>query len=277
CNGTTTIQKQDDATALASCTTFTGDVTIATGVTDQIDVGDLQRVNGDFVVTNVSLFSSLGGPSQEKIDGKCVMNEVQVLTTLSFPDLTNVGDIEWNALPNLQQFIFTAGINLVTGVRIQYSELDSLDGLNIKVADTVLIANNRYLNNISIPLTNIGSSLTIEANNPAVNISFPSLQWASNITIRNASSIDMPSLNYVDDSWGISCCDMEDLTVNTLSVIKGALEMHSNTYLRKVSMPNILSVGSLAIQNNTVIESINGFGQLGTVNGTIEFDGDFNK
>ncbi|KAF2497508.1 hypothetical protein BU16DRAFT_316042 [Lophium mytilinum] len=277
CNGTTTILKQDDATALASCRTFTGDVAIATGVTDQIDFGDLARINGDLNATNVTLITSLGGTSLENIDGKFILNGVQVMTELSFPNLTNVGEIRWNALPNLNQFTFTAGINLVSVVNIQNSELSSLEGLNIKVADDVYIASNRHLTDITIPFTNINSSLVIEANGPAVSVSFPSLNWARNITIRNASSIDMPSLNYVDDILGFFGCDIEKIIVNTLSVVKGALFIAGNTHLTDISMPNLLSAGSLDIRNNTLVESIDGFGQLGKVIGNVELGGNFSK
>ena len=101
----------------------------------------MRRITGNFSVVNASLITNVGG-NLEKIDGTFTLDAIQVLATLSFPILTDVGNIIWNALPNLQQLSFTTGINQVSQVNIQNSELNNLDGFNVKVADTVIIANN---------------------------------------------------------------------------------------------------------------------------------------
>jgi hypothetical protein len=275
-SGTTTIQNSGDATALASCTTFAGSIAIATGTTDNINIGNVQTITGDLIVTNASLITNIGADSLETIKGTFQLDEVQVLSTLSFPQLTNVGTILWSALPNLQQLTFTTGVQMASTVNIQNTELNSLDGINVKTVDIFYIANNRYLGDITMQLENVSTSLILEANNPAVNVSFPNLVWAFNMTFRNCSSVDTPSLASLNGSMGFYGNDIQSYAAPNLTEVGGSLSFVSNTQLTNISLPQLTQLGGgFQISNNTELKTIDGFAKLKTIVGALDFNGNF--
>ncbi|OCK81807.1 hypothetical protein K432DRAFT_350312 [Lepidopterella palustris CBS 459.81] len=275
-SGTSTLQSQGDATALASCKTFSGSIAIATGTTDAINLPNVQEIDGDFVANNVSLITSIGADSLSTITGKFILNEIQVLSTLNFPRLTTVNDIEWNALPNLQQLTFTSSVTKAGTINIQNTELGSLDGINVQSVDTFYIANNRYLSDITLQLGNVSTSLILEANNPSVNVSFPNLIWAYNMTFRNCSSISVPSLASLNGSMGFYGNDIQTFAAPNLTDVGGSLSFVSNTQLTNISLPLLTSLGGgFQIANNTELKIIDGFPKLKTIVGALDFNGNF--
>lgn len=275
-SGTSTIQNSGDATALASCKTFAGSIAIATGTTDNINIGNVETITGDLVVTNASLITNIGADSLETIKGTFRLDQVQVLSTLSFPQLTTVGTILWNALPNLQQLTFTTGVQMASTVNIQNTELNSLDGINVKTVDEFYIANNRYLGDITMQLQNVSTSLILEANNPAVNVSFPNLVWAFNMTFRNCSSVDTPSLASLNGSMGFYGNDIQSYAAPNLTEVGGSLSFVSNTQLTNISLPQLTQLGGgFQISNNTELKTIDGFAKLKTIVGALDFNGNF--
>jgi len=274
--GTTTIQNSGDATALASCRTFTGSIAIATGTTDDINIGSVQTITGDLVANNVSLITNIGADSLQQIQGTFQLDQVQVLSSLSFPQLTTVGTISWNALPNLEQLTFTTGVQMASTVNIQNTELNSLDGINVQTVDTFYIANNRYLGDISMQLANVSTSLILEANNPAINVSFPNLIWAFNMTFRNCSSVDTPSLASLNGSMGFYGNDILSYAAPNLTEVGGSLSFDSNTQLTNISLPQLTQLGGgFQISNNTELKTIDGFPKLKTIVGALDFNGNF--
>ncbi|OCL14273.1 hypothetical protein AOQ84DRAFT_43577 [Glonium stellatum] len=275
-SGTTTIQNSGDATALASCKTFSGSIAIATGTTDNIDLGNMQAITGDLVVNNASQITTLGGAGLKTIKGTFNLDQVQILSTLSFPQLTTVGTILWNALPNLQQLTFTTGVQMASTVNIQNTELSSLDGINVQTVDTFYIANNRYLGDINMQLTNVSTSLILEANNPGVNVSFPNLIWAFNMTFRNCSSVQTPSLASLNGSMGFYGNDIQSYAAPNLTEVGGSLSFVSNTQLTNISLPELTQLGGgFQISNNTLLKTIDGFPKLKTIVGALDFNGNF--
>lgn len=277
-SATTTIQNQGDATGLASCKTFTGSIAIATGTSDQINIPNVQEIDGDLVANNVSLITSIGADSLTTIKGKFGLDTVQVLSTLNFPRLETVDTIVWNALPNLQSLTFTSGVTKASTVNIQNTELNSLSGINIETVDTLYIANNRFIGDISMQLGNVSTSLILEANNPGVNVSFPNLIWAFNMTFRNCSSIDVPSLASLNGSMGLYGNDIESFSAANLTTVGGSLSFVSNTKLTNISLPVLTKVGGgFQVANNTLLKQIDGFPDLKTVVGALDFNGNFSE
>ncbi|KAG9580893.1 GPI-anchored cell wall organization protein Ecm33, partial [Aureobasidium melanogenum] len=157
-SGTTTLNSPADASALSGCTTFSGSIAIATGVTQGMNIPGVRTITGDLVAKNNSLIPSISGDSLQIIGGAFVLDTLQVLSTLSFPQLSEVDSIQWNALAGLQQLSFTTGVQQASELNIQNTQLQTLDGINLAVVDTVFITNNNYLNDISMQLGNITNS-----------------------------------------------------------------------------------------------------------------------
>lgn len=278
-SGTTTLNSPADASALSSCQTFSGSIAIATGVTQGMNIPGVRRITGDLVANNNSLIPSISGDSLQTIGGAFILNELQILSTLSFPQLSQVDSIQWNALAGLQQLSFTTGVQQASELNIQNTQLQTLDGINLAVVDTVFITNNNYLNDISMQLGNITNSLNIESNGGNVSAIFPNLIWANNMTFRNVSQIALNSLVSVNGSLGFYSNEFESLQCANLTTVgsnKGDLTIVSNQNLNNVSFPQLKKVGGgFSIQNNTDLMVIDGFPKLATITGAFDLYGDF--
>jgi hypothetical protein len=220
--------------------------------------------------------AALGSGSLQSIGGTFGLNELTILTSLSFPRLTTVDIIDWEALPALQALAFTTGVQKASSLSIQNTQLNSLDGINLQTVDSVLIANNNYLETIDMQLAYINTGLAIEANGRQVNASFPNLEWAFNITLRNVSSISFPSLSSVNGSLGFYSNFFESVSAPNLTSVGQSLSFVSNEDMTNASFPVLTTVGGgLQIANNTGIEDISGFPDLQSIGGALDFYGNF--
>lgn len=187
-----TIQNAGDATALATCSTFSGSIAIATGTTDDIAINGVKEINGDLIAENNSNMKRLSADSLEKLDGALNLDGLTRLYAVDFPKLKSVQSIKWNALPNLQSIGFTAEVDSADKIDIQNTALRSLQGINIEEAETIFIANNGYINEINMQLGNVSDSLTFADNNEKLAVSLPNLIWATNLTFRFIGSLRCP-------------------------------------------------------------------------------------
>lgn len=280
-SSTTTITAGADASALSGCATYSGSIAIATGLGDAINIPGIKKINGDLVSTNNSQIPSISADSLQTIGGAFKLDGLTVLSTLSFPQLTQVESIQWNALAGLQGLSFSTGVQKANELNIQNTQLQSLDGINLQVVDTVYIANNNWLDDIQMQLGNITTSLTIESNGGNVSAIFPNLIWANNMTFRNVSQIALNSLVSVNGSLGFYSNDFETLMCANLTNVgtnKGDLTIVSNTNLNNVSMPSLKKVGGgFSIQNNTEYKVVDGFPMLATITGAFDLYGNFTK
>lgn len=278
-SGTTTIQNSGDATALASaCKTFTGSIAIATGTTDAIDLSGIRRIAGSLVVDNATVITSLSGADLEVIDDTFLLREDQILSSLSFPRLTQVDTIDWQGLPNLGSVIFTTGLQFASSISIRNTYLNSLDGITTaKSVASFYLSNNNFLNAISIELKNLTTALTLEDNGSKMFASFPNLQWANNMTFRNCPNVSLPALQATNGSLGFYENTLQTLSLNNLTTVGGSLSFVSNTQMSSLMLPNLKSVGGgFSIQNNTALDTID-LPALTTITGALDFFGNFSN
>ncbi|KAK3673731.1 cell wall protein Ecm33 [Recurvomyces mirabilis] len=277
-SGTTTIQSQGDATALAACQTFTGSIAIASTAVNQIALDGIQRISGSLIANNVTQVTALSGSSLTQIDDSFMLNGLTILTSLNFPRLEAVDTIDWEALPALQGLSFTTGVQQASQVSIQNTQLQSLSGINLQIVQQMTIANNPYLNEINMQLGNISQSLILEANGRNVSATFPNLEWAFNMTFRNVSQVSIPSLASINGSMGFYANFFSSLAAPNLTSIGQTLSFVSNEALTNLSFPELTTVGGgLQVANNTDLQTINGFSALKTVGGALDFNGNFTE
>lgn len=274
---TTTIQSAADATGLSGCSTYSGSIAISTSTTDNIDLAGISRIDGSLIADNVTGIVQLGASDLEEIGERFDLNGLTILSTLSFPRLAKVDTINWIALPALQGLTFSqTGVQEVNMLRIDNTELGSLDGINLQVADTIYIANNRFLNSVNMQLGNVTEAMTFTNNGEDLVAEFPNLEWANNITIRNLSSVSMPSLASVNGSLGFYGNTFENFSSPNLTSVGGSLAFVSNDQLNNITLPELTTIsGGFQIANNTNLENINGFPKLATVGGALDFTGSF--
>jgi hypothetical protein len=249
---------------------------VATSNPDDISLDGIRRITGSLTVKSNSKMSSLSADSLSQIDDSFQLQDVQLLSTLNFPSLTAVDTVDWEGLPNLGGLSFTAGLSQVSSLSIQNTVLGSLDGVNLLEVDTLFVVNNFYLNDITMQLGNVSTSLTLSANGNDVKASFPNLEWATNMTLANCSSIDLQSLSSVNGSLGFYSNYMESISFPNLTMVGQSFYFVDNPSLTNVSAPSIKTVGGgLVMSNNTDLEVVNGFNKLESVGGAVDFNGNF--
>lgn len=277
-SGTATIQNAGDASALATCSTFTGNIAIATGTTDDITIPGVKKIKGDLIAANASDMKQIGASDLEELDGEMQLDDLTRLYAINFPKLKSIDSIKWNALPNLQEIGFTAEVNKANKVDIQNTALRSLKGINIEEADTVVIANNGYIDDISMQLGNVSTSLILVDNNEAVKVELPNLIWASNLTFRFCGSVSVPSLERLNGSLGLYNNGFESFAAPNLTSVGEAVAVVANENLSNISFPLLTKIsGNLQIANNSKLIEIDGFPVLKSIGGAFDMSGNFSS
>lgn len=276
-SATTTIQNAGDASALAACTTFSGSIAIATGTTDQIAINNVRTITGDLSVTNASQLTTLSGDSLQRIGGTFRLQDVQVLSSLTFPRLSVVDSIVWTGLPNLGALNFQTAVQQASKVDIENTFLSSLSGINLRSVDSFYVANNNYLQEVTLQLSNISTSLILQANGNRLAASFPNLVWAFNISLTNVANLSIPSLAATNGSLGIYQSSIDSLVAPNLTSVGGALAIVDNTRLNDLQLPQLTSItGAFQVANNTELRNIT-VPKLSTIGGALDFNGNFTK
>lgn len=277
-SATKTIQNAGDATALSSCSTFTGSIAVATSTTDDIALNGIKKINGDLVATNNSNMKRISADSLEEVDGSIQLDGLTRLYAVDMPKLKTVETIKWNALPNLQTIGFTAEVTKADNVRIENTALRSLKGINIEKADTIFVANNGYINEISMQLGNVSDSLTFADNNEKLAVTLPNLIWATNLTFRFIGSLEMPSLETLNGSLGLYNNGFDTFSAPNLTSIGEALAIVANEKVSNISFPMLTKItDNLQIANNTNLTTIDGFPLLESIGGAFDMSGNMSS
>ncbi|KAF2223632.1 GPI-anchored cell wall organization protein Ecm33 [Elsinoe ampelina] len=275
-SGTFTIQNQGDAGRLSGCQTYTGNIAIQTGVTSDISLDGVRSISGDLIADNAVGLPSLTANSLETIGGTFGLTNMTLLTSLSFPRLTEVGTLVWQTLPRLSSLGFTTGVRRADSVRIIDTQLGSLDGINLETVGEFYISNNNQLNEIDMQVEQVTGAWNIEFNGRNTSVNLPNLENAFNMTFRNVSSISIPSLASVNSSLGFWGGLYDTIAGPNLTSVGGSLVFVSNRALTNVSFPRLTQVrGALLVANNTEYDIIDGFPAVSTVGGAVDFYGNF--
>ncbi|KAF3007791.1 hypothetical protein E8E13_010370 [Curvularia kusanoi] len=273
-SATATIQNAGDATALAGCKTFTGNIAIATGTTDDIALNGIKTLKGSLIASNNANMKRISADSMTEIDGTMTLDGLTRLYGVEFPMLKKVQGIKWNALPNLQTIGFTAEVTQADKIDIQNTAIRSLKGINIEQVETIFVANNGYINEVNMQLGNVSDALTFANNNEALAITLPNLIWATNMTFRFVGSLEMPSLETLNGSLGLYNNGFEKFSAPNLTAIGEALAIVANEKVSNISFPLLTKItDNLQIANNTNLSVIDGFPKLKSIGGAFDISG----
>lgn len=235
------------------------------------------QITGDLTSIGAVNMTGLSGADLNSIGGTMRFTSLRALSTLGFPSLTKVDAIAWTTLNTLQHLTFTTGLTQANSVFITDTALVSLDGINLAQVGTFEITNNNNLRTIDTQVNNITQSLTINNNGLDLKLSFPNLIWAYNMTVRNVSNFEIPSLKAVNTTFGVYGSYMEGVFAPNLTTVGGDLAFVADSSLTNISMPLLQTIGGgLLIANNTGLLSIDGFASLKTA-GSINVSGNFTK
>ena len=279
CEGPIEIQNQGDADAIDGCSTIEGDVTIDSSVAGTLTLNGVQQITGNLACSNATQLTSLSADSLATIGGKFELEELQILSTLAFDSLSEVLTIQWVALPALQTLDFSRGVTKVQNILVSNTGLTSLNGLELETVGLMDINNNRYLDTVDVNnMVNVTEAISFAANSRTLEIKLPNLILAANMTFRNVSDVQVPSLAYVNGSIGFYSNTFQGIALPNLTETGQALVFQDNMGLTNISCPMLTQVGAaLNINNNPDLEAIDGFPMLEVVVGAIDFSGDFDR
>lgn len=235
----------------------------------------MQRITGDLTATGATNVTSISADSLESIGGIFGLQNLQKLNTINFLEITEVGGLDFSGLPNLNVLNFPKNIRSARSLNIQNTFLSSLNGINLQEVETIYIANNRLLQDISFQVSDLIGTINVESNGDQLQLEFPNLITASNITFRNIPAISIPSLTNTSGSLGFYESSFEILFAPNLTAVGGTLAINTNPKLTNISLPLLEEVsGGIQIQNNTVLEEVS-LPALTTVAGATDMYGNF--
>jgi hypothetical protein len=271
----TNITAQADADALSSCDTVEGDVVILSQATGGITFNSIQQITGSLKATGATNVTEIAAPDLTSIGDEFNLASIILLTSLNFPELTSVGSINFQALPNLQALTFTKGVNKAGSVSITNTGLTSLTGIELTSVGDFDLTANTALTSINVnDIKNITGTLIISANNNKLNIEFPNLVSAQNLTFRNTSTISVPSLANLTGELGLFGNYISNFSAPNLTTCAD-LDFDDNTELTAINLPMLTTLtGGLAISNNDKLDTIS-FPKLSKVQGAIDLTGDY--
>lgn len=262
---------------LVGCDTVQGSVTVGSNVAI-FAIPDVQVISGDLIIAGAAGLVSISGPRLRTISGDFRLTGLTILSTLSFPQLSKVGTINWVTLPALRALEFTTEITDCSEVLITDTLLSSLDGINLDTAKIFNINNNRQLKTVNVALGNVSDALSVEFNSKNVDVSFPNLVWAMNITVRDAGSASFPKLESVNQTIAFIENTFESVSFPVLTEVGQSFTFNNNNKLTNITANKLETIGgTFQLANNTNLVEIEGFSSLATVEGSIDFSGSFTK
>ena len=207
------------------------------------------------------------------------MQDMTILSNVAFDSLTSVDQIYWVGLPALQGLSFAQGIQKARNVLISNTQLYTSSGIELQTVGILNINNNPYLSTVNVNnLKNVTNQLVFAANAMNLQISFPNLEGAANMTFRNVSSIDMPSLSTVAGDMGFYSDNLQSFSAPNLTSTGGTLAFADCPQLSNTSFPSLTQIGGgFQLANNTNLKAIAGFPALKVVIGAIDFAGTFSR
>ncbi|KAK2753346.1 hypothetical protein FQN55_003475 [Onygenales sp. PD_40] len=279
CGGTKTIKSQGDADGLSSCKTFKGDIVIDPKVPEgPITIDGIETITGSLTVKGAANLTRLVSSSIEKIEDTFTLSGAVKLSDLQFDSLTEVGALNFEALSVLQNLGFTKGVSKAGNIRITNTQLTSLTGIELETVGDMEITNNPHLTEVNVnQITEISGYASFSANDMKLKISFPNLEKALNMTFRNTSSVTIPSLKSTKGLLGFYSNYFEDFYAGNLTST-GDLVFADNGYLTNISLPVLETVkGAFQIANNTQLKKVNDVPKLKTIEGALDFAGNFSS
>ncbi|KAF5096272.1 hypothetical protein D0Z00_002832 [Geotrichum galactomycetum] len=266
-----------DLDGISSCSIFKGDI-VFDGSLATASINGIESIEGDLIVKNITTLNSLTAPLLANITGAFTLEILQSLTTVSFPKLTSVGDISFITLNVLDTLQLDAGITQAKSLIISDTTIKSLKGISLLTVDTLNINNNKFLTTLDFNLRSVSNILEFSSTGSNVQLTFPYLQWANNITLRDVSSVSLPNVTTINSTLSFTNNSISSISVPKLSAIGGSLAIVYNGQLTNASFPKLQTIGGgFQVANNTKLESILGFPLVKSVGGAINFIGSFDN
>jgi hypothetical protein len=271
------IRSQSDLDSYNTCEDIDGDVEIDSSVAGDLTLNGVQRIKGALTSSGAANVTTFNAPLLETIDKEFHFEGLVGVTSLQFPELKSVGSLNFEALPLLQTLGFTSGVTKAGSVSIVNTGLTTLDGISLNSVGSFIITDNTQLETVDVNnLKNATNLINFAGNYHELEISLPNLAHGTNLTIRNVSSVSIPSLTKLEGQLGFWGNTFSSLAAPNLTET-GDLVFEDNERLSNLSLPALETVnGGFLITRNDELNTIS-FPKLATVTGAIDFSGAFDR
>ncbi|KAK0790721.1 cell wall protein Ecm33 [Friedmanniomyces endolithicus] len=258
-NATTTLRNIADVVAIATCTTYTGDIVVATDVAGISALLGVEEVIGSVIVANNSALTTISSDSLRSVSNDVILDTLPLLTNISLPMWSSVNTIVLNKIPAPNVINMQTTVQKVTNLYITDTTLETLFGLLLQTS------------------RNITQQATITNNSAQMTLTLPNLIYAYNMEITNASAIEMPVLQSINQNLDISYSAVQNLTLPVLSYVGGDLDVKDNSQLIGIEMPDLVNVqGNVEISGSPQLESLSGLSALSFIGKDLTLAGEFN-
>lgn len=237
----------------------------------------IKEISGSLIARNSSTLSELSAPNLESIGDKFELDTLESLTTLSMGSLTSVGSIKWSVMSRLQSLDFGKKVTKADNVEITNTGLTNLDGISLDKIGRLDITENRYLKHVNFDgLKKATDLINFAGNLNSLEVKLPNLLTGSNMTFRNVSGVEVPSLANLTGQLGFWADGFEKFSAPNLTE-SSDLTFVGNKYARNISMPKLEKVnGGFQIARNDNLTEIS-FPSLAMITGALDFSGNFDK
>jgi hypothetical protein len=263
------------------CEVVKADIIVDSSVTGDLVLEGVKQLQGDLIIKNVSI-NSISSSSINAISGTFVLDGCEFLQTLRMDSLTEVDEIQFINLRQLEGLTFGSSGELeINKITISDTFMDDLSGLNVVTVEDFLINNNGRMASFSSDLVNITgtSGLRIEGNGKEFELDLPKLTSATELQLQDIKSIKLPALEKLSQSLKLDDNrELTELSAPNLTEIGEALSLINNRKFSNVSFPKLETIGGdFTIINNTAMETVAGFPELRTIGGGIRMGGNFEE
>lgn len=259
----TTIRNSADATKLAACPTFTGNINIAADAGRDIALDGIQTLRGYLSADSANGLRSLSADSLETVDGYMYLERLANLESLSMPKLQTVGQLRLNDLPALSKLGFDATINNCSNLFVSDTALLTLDGLDPEgITNGFQVTSNKNLENITMSVAStmatVASNVTIANNSPALYVSLPNLAAAQNLVITNATQISLPALQhaYILSLMSNAFTEFSAPKLESVGNDTMGITIQSNQGVTTLDFPVLARTGVLTVLDNTRLQNL---------------------
>ncbi|KAL9050651.1 MAG: hypothetical protein Q9162_006510 [Coniocarpon cinnabarinum] len=174
---------------------------------------------------------------------------------------------------------FDPSIGQITNINIQQTNFHDLALAPIQ-ASAVTLVDNKNLTELPSPLESC-TDLYL-AGNTGLNLSLPSLEFASSVTLLDLDGISLPGLSRVSNNLTVANSTVQDMSFDNLTAL-GSITLSGNTQLGSVSLPFLRDIhGYLELVDNGAYPGVTNspkgtfyFNELETVDGDINITGPF--
>ncbi|KAK1078414.1 cell wall protein Ecm33, partial [Friedmanniomyces endolithicus] len=220
-NATTTLRNIADVVAIATCTTYTVDIVVATDVAGISALLGVEEVIGSVIVANNSALTTISSDSLRSVSNDVILDTLPLLANISLPMWSSVKTIVLNKIPAPNVINMQTTVQKVTNLYITDTTLETLFGLLLQTSqmENLIITGNQFLQSCWFGVGNITQQATVTNHSAQMTLTLPNLTYAYNMEITNASAVEMPMLQSINQNLDISYSAVQNLTLPVLSYV----------------------------------------------------------